>query len=274
VLLARRIQREGGPGAYRLLVLENGSGPEDVEALSRGLPEPASLIVSPANRGFAGGVNALLAHARSEWVLLLNPDVVPEEGLFGAIPASVPDRPEVALVGGVRIGPGPRSHGRFPGLLDRLRAAGSDAASGDRPEGGRRPPAGPSGPLPEPVDWVSACFMIARLDLLRELSGFDEGYFMQLEDVDLCWRARRAGFIVEVDPRLRFRHEGHLSYRRSGRDLEGDYRRSRRRFLARRTGWWAGLAYHVMARAAAALRGAGRRPKAAGGPVGPASGRH
>jgi N-acetylglucosaminyl-diphospho-decaprenol L-rhamnosyltransferase len=51
-----------------------------------------------------------------------------------------------------------------------------------------------------PVDWVSgACFM-ARRRALDELGGFDESYFMYLEDVDLCWRAHRAGWTVAYVP--------------------------------------------------------------------------
>jgi GT2 family glycosyltransferase len=47
-----------------------------------------------------------------------------------------------------------------------------------------------------PVDWVSGSAMLIRSDALLELGGFDERYYMYVEDVDLCWRARRAGWEV------------------------------------------------------------------------------
>lgn len=198
------------PAGWRARVLENGSGPNDVAALAECAP-----AVSATNLGFGGGVNLLAAGATTEWLLLVNPDVEPAPGLFERVRERLPGDPRVAIVGGVRSGEGPRSWGRFPGLLDRFRA----------PE--------PVPVAPAPVDWVSGCFMLVRRSVFNALNGFDPGYFMQLEDVDLCWRARRAGHEVIVDPALTFSHRGHLSYARSGRSLARDYRAAKARFFER-----------------------------------------
>ncbi|WP_105253994.1 glycosyltransferase family 2 protein [Pseudoalteromonas sp. T1lg75] len=40
------------------------------------------------------------------------------------------------------------------------------------------------------VDWAAGSFLLVRADLYAELGGFDEGYFMYCEDLDLCWRAK------------------------------------------------------------------------------------
>lgn len=200
------------PSGFRALVLENGSGREDVASLEAGGLAPD---VSSVNLGFGAGVNRLAVRASAEWLLLMNPDVVPGEGLFERIAGRLPDDPRVAIVGGVRHGAGPRSWGPFPGLLDRFRAA---QATPDRVE---------------PVDWVSGCFMLVRRAVFNRLNGFDEGYFMQLEDVDLCWRARQAGHEVIVDPVLAFAHRGHLSYARAERSLARDYRAGKARFFER-----------------------------------------
>jgi N-acetylglucosaminyl-diphospho-decaprenol L-rhamnosyltransferase len=53
---------------------------------------------------------------------------------------------------------------------------------------------------PLDVDWVSGAFFLVRRRTWEEVAGFDPQYFMYLEDVDLCWRARRAGWRVGYEP--------------------------------------------------------------------------
>jgi len=55
-----------------------------------------------------------------------------------------------------------------------------------------------------------ACFALRRSDF-DALAGFDEGYFLHVEDVDLCWRARQAGGQVLFHPNARVIHLGHTS---------------------------------------------------------------
>ena len=200
------------PAGFAPRVLENGSGPNDVAALAQA---GCVVEVSEVNLGFAAGANRLAAGATAPWLLFVNPDLEPDPELFARVLARLPTDPLVAVVGGVRAGEGPRTWGRFPGLLDRFRAV--EAA----PE------------APRAVDWVSGCFMLVRRAAFSELGGFDEGYFMQLEDVDLCWRARRRGWQVRVDPAFTFAHRGHLSYLRSRRKLAADVRAGKVRFLSR-----------------------------------------
>jgi hypothetical protein len=66
--------------------------------------------------------------------------------------------------------------------------------------------AAPEGPVPTPT--VSgACFAMTRADFAA-LGGFDEGYFLHVEDVDLCWRVRQAGGAVLFQPQARVVHLG------------------------------------------------------------------
>ena len=208
---ARRLVAAAPAGAFHVHLLENGSGPNDRDELA-GVD---GVVVSERNLGFAGGVNRLARDATGEWLLLMNPDVVPGPGLFEQVAANLPESMDVGVVGGVRVGAGPRSFGSFPGLLDRWRGPESV------PRGARD------------VDWVSGCFMLVRRRVFEALGGLDEGYFLQLEDVDFCWRARAAGLRVVVDPRFAFEHAGHLAYARSGRSLARDFRAGKVRFLER-----------------------------------------
>src|SRR6202044_333309 len=57
-------------------------------------------------------------------------------------------------------------------------------------------PGTPAGDVVTPAGWISGSCFLARRSALEELGGFDEAYFMYLEDTDLCWRAHDAGWGV------------------------------------------------------------------------------
>jgi len=248
--LLAQVEAEDPARAIRLFILDNGSGIEE-EARLRSLDGRATVLVSTVNLGFARAVNRLASLGRAPWVLLMNPDLEPVPGIFEQMILSLPDDPRVGIRGGISLGDGPRTHGAFPHLfepvsrwMDRL-----CVRTGTGDEDGARPGA------PFPADWVSGCFMLVRRELLESLGGFDEGYFMQYEDVDFCYRAAQRGFSAEVDGSLCFRHRGHLSYERSGRPLTGDLRASKARFLTRSQGPLAGWAYRSISRLFEAVRG-------------------
>jgi N-acetylglucosaminyl-diphospho-decaprenol L-rhamnosyltransferase len=82
------------------------------------------------------------------------------------------------------------------------------------------------------VDWISgACFAIRR-DLLDRLGGFDEGYYMYLEEVDLCTRARAAGAEIRYDPAAQVVHVGGVSTRQLPYRMLAEHHRSIMRW------WW------------------------------------
>jgi N-acetylglucosaminyl-diphospho-decaprenol L-rhamnosyltransferase len=57
------------------------------------------------------------------------------------------------------------------------------------------------------VPWVVGAFMVINRDAFGVVGGFDERYFLYFEDVDLCWRMRRAGFGTYFDAATEVRHE-------------------------------------------------------------------
>jgi N-acetylglucosaminyl-diphospho-decaprenol L-rhamnosyltransferase len=56
------------------------------------------------------------------------------------------------------------------------------------------------------VDWVSGACFLARRQTWEEVQGFDESFFMYMEDVDLCWRARQHGWQVSYEPGAEVTH--------------------------------------------------------------------
>ena len=68
-------------------------------------------------------------------------------------------------------------------------------------------------------DWVAGMFMVFPSALFRKLHGFDERFFLYYEDVDICCRARMAGFQVALDPRVRVIHAARRESHRNLRYL-------------------------------------------------------
>jgi N-acetylglucosaminyl-diphospho-decaprenol L-rhamnosyltransferase len=57
-------------------------------------------------------------------------------------------------------------------------------------------------------DWVSGACLLVRRNVLEELDGWDEGFFMYCEDIDLCARVSKAGYSIQFEPRAIAEHEG------------------------------------------------------------------
>jgi N-acetylglucosaminyl-diphospho-decaprenol L-rhamnosyltransferase len=83
---------------------------------------------------------------------------------------------------------------------------------------------------PVAVDWVAGMFMALRRDTYAAAGGFDERYFMYMEDADLCRRITQLGMRVIVDPRVDVIHDAQRASRRSLRHLRW-HCRSAGRFL-------------------------------------------
>ncbi|HUS17513.1 MAG TPA: glycosyltransferase, partial [Chloroflexia bacterium] len=65
---------------------------------------------------------------------------------------------------------------------------------------------------PQEVDWVTGACMLVRREALLAVHGFDPGYFMYSEELDLCRRLRRAGWLIAYVPvAVVVHHEGRSS---------------------------------------------------------------
>jgi N-acetylglucosaminyl-diphospho-decaprenol L-rhamnosyltransferase len=195
-------------GVEAVVVVDNGSSDGSTDAVLAADPS-AVVIPTGGNLGFGAAANRGLAAAPGEYAVVLNPDVLVEPGTMKVL-ADAADRDAALAVLGPRVenldGTLYPSVRTFPNLLD---AAGHAFLGFVRPanrfsrryrmldwdHGAARA-----------VDWVSGTCMLVRLSALRAVGGFDEGYFMYVEDVDLCWRLRRAGWRVGYEPQGRVVH--------------------------------------------------------------------
>lgn len=175
----------GDTGAQsEILVADNASRDGSRELVRARFPE-ARLLELPTNRGFGAGVNQALQRASGEWVLVLNNDASVAPEAVGELLAAGRRDPAVWAVAAQLRFVGRTGTINSTGLVvDRLGVA-ADRDLGRRSDHAR-----------EPVEIFgpSAACALYRREALEQLGGFDERFFVYLEDVDLAWRARMHGW--------------------------------------------------------------------------------
>lgn len=190
-----------------VLVIDNASSDTTVETVKKF--NNVKVIESGKNLGFAGGYNFGAKNTKSKYALFLNPDTLFKKGNLSDLIKVFKENPKAAVVGGKLIGRDgkvEKSAGKFFTLIPTiLIALGLDEKFGIRfsPE------------KVEKVDFVSGGFMMVDLRVFSSLSGFDEEFFMYIEDMDFCYRVKKAGGEVYFTPDVVIEHLGHGSSNRS-----------------------------------------------------------
>lgn len=259
-------------GVVEVVVADNASTDGSVAALANADPD-AVLLETGANLGFGRAVNRAARRTSGECILVCNPDVVVEPGAVKALTAVVERDHGLGIVGprienpDGSVYPSPRV---FPGMADALGHAVFGLAWPANPFTRRyRMLDADRGHPSSRVDWVSGSCFLARREAWDQLGGFDEAYFMYAEDVDLCWRAARAGWRVGFEPAARVLHVQGVSTDQHPYRMIMEHHRSLLRFSARSTRGWRRALLPVLAagavgRAAAACAhraAVGRREK-------------
>ncbi len=237
-------------GATPVVVVENGAAGSATTALAdlvAGPDAPPVRLVFPGrNLGYGAGVNRGLAalagdETPPEWIMVCNADLVVHRGALAALRQALESEPAWALVG-PRIldetGDVYPSVRNFPSFTD---AAGHALLAQFDPENRftlRYNPGTPEGDVVTGAGWVSGSCFLARRSALEELGGFDEAYFMYLEDTDLCWRAHDAGWGVGFAGTAEVTHlQGVMTARHPYRMMAAHHR-SALRFTVRTTRGW------------------------------------
>ncbi|HXQ43940.1 MAG TPA: glycosyltransferase family 2 protein [Acidimicrobiales bacterium] len=226
-------------GAAEVIVVDNASSDGSSDALDS--DSTVRLVRTGSNLGYGAGANRGLAATDADLVVVSNPDISVHPGALAALTAAFAADPTLAIAGPCILDPdGTRypSARRFPSVGVAVgHALLGVLLPGNRFTRRYRMADLDPGTL-SPVDWVSgACFM-ARRRALAELGGFDESYFMYLEDVDLCWRAHRAGWTVTYVPAAVVTHEHGVSTARRPYRMLVAHHRSAFHFASRTTDGW------------------------------------
>ncbi|MDQ2825538.1 MAG: glycosyltransferase family 2 protein [Actinomycetota bacterium] len=196
-------------GVADVVVVDNASSDGSIEAVLASDPD-VTVIATGANLGFGSGVNRGVEEATGDHLLILNPDTVVEPGTVKALTAALDRDPGLAAVG-PRIenvdGTLYPSVRRFPNLWVAAGHAFLGMVWPTNPFSRRyRMLDLDHGRPASEVDWVSGACMLVRRSAFEAVAGFDESYFMYVEDVDLCWRLGRAGWRIGYEPAGRVVH--------------------------------------------------------------------
>jgi GT2 family glycosyltransferase len=208
------------PQVDELVVVANPPAPET----------SARLIVNDQPLGFAANVNKGVAETDADFVVVANPDTEPQSDAVAVLRAFAETHPRAGIMGPKLVFPDGRpqsSRRRFPtvsGTLVRRTPLRRFLAGTQRAHYGLDEPL--SGPVE--ADWLLGAFLLLRRQMLEELGGFDEGFRLYGEDIDLSYRAAKAGWERWYVPEAVVRHT-HQAV-------------TDRRFLTRRTLWhWRGI---------------------------------
>ncbi|MBI2168756.1 MAG: glycosyltransferase family 2 protein [Actinobacteria bacterium] len=234
-LLADCVESVLGDGAAAVVVVDNASSDGSIEGIERAALA-VRIIRLAANRGYAAAANAGIAQTKTEVVAVLNPDTQVRAGTGVAMAAALAS-PTVAAAGPRVLNPDGSTYPSARTVPKTTDAVGHGVLGlvwPRNPFTRRYRQLDLDAARAREVDWVSGAALWLRRDALDEVGGWDEGYFMYVEDVDLCWRLRRAGWRVVYEPAGEVVHvQGTATARQPYRMLAAHHR-SLLRFAAKR----------------------------------------
>lgn len=247
--LASLTDPDCAPDYLSSTVVDNASGDDSTEVIShciiRNKWSPwAQVVASGRNGGFAYGNNiglraTLAATTPPDYVMLLNPDTLVRPGAIQALLTFMESHPRVGIAGSLLETP----EGGVDSSAHRVHSPLSELDGGARLgvlSRLLRRHVVSEAPRPEPhaCDWVSGACMIIRRQVIEDIGLMDEGFFLYFEEVDYCWRAKKAGWEVWYVPEARVLHlEGaSTGIRAAARRRASYWYDSRRRFFIKHYG--------------------------------------
>ena len=192
-------QEDIDKGNIELILADNGSGDETVEEIRRSkFLEKIKIAENGKNYGFGKGNNLASKKAEGKYVLFLNSDTVSKDKGFLKMILFLKKNTKTGILGGKlenRDGSKQLSAGKFYTPLNLFFSLlGFESFVRSAPDKISR------------VDWVSGACMMIRRDLFEKLKGFDENFFMYVEDMELCYRAEKEGFLTYFYPDIKLEH--------------------------------------------------------------------
>ncbi|MBB1088010.1 glycosyltransferase family 2 protein [Lysobacter sp. SG-8] len=201
---------QASDGVAEIRVVDNGSDDGTLEIVQRHAARDPRVrfIANPDNPGFAVACNQGAGDSQSPWLAFVNPDCLLEPDALARlrtwarslemplIGADLVDEDGVRDAAARRRDPdfGSMLHGLLAGTFLRRSTAHVMAVPPD------------DATELQPVQAVSGALMLMPRTLFERIGGFDEGYRLHAEDLDLCRRAREAGAQLAVANRVRVLH--------------------------------------------------------------------
>jgi len=174
-----------------ILVVDNGSTDDSVSLVKEHFPQ-VRVILNGANLGFSRGYNAAVPHARGKFLVFLNNDIVVKQGWLEPIVDTFLENPKIGITSCKMLFYGTNIINNIGGYLKLCTGAG-ELGFGESENSIKL------NKIIEPF-YASGAALAIRREIFELLGGFDSKMFAYGEDLDLCWRARLAGFKIRCVP--------------------------------------------------------------------------
>ena len=215
---------------FEVIVVDNSSNDHSQELLQKGFPQ-VKLIENKRNSGFSRACNQGIKESQGGYILLLNPDTELTSGGFKKMIDFMDSKPEVGICGPKMVNEEGKlqfSCRSFPSYLTAISSSQSILnrilpynflskkyllRNQDHSQ------------ISE-VDWVSGSCLLAKKEMLEKVGLLDERFYMYVEDVDLCYRAKKSGFSVFYFPRVLVIHHIGKSTQKRKLTMQVEHHRS------------------------------------------------
>ena len=219
---------------FEIVVSDNGSTDGSVEFIRKMYPS-VRILENGRNLRFSKGNNVAISVCAGEFILILNPDTIVEDGALDKWVQFADQHPEAGAFGCRVLNADGSYQGcarPFPTVWREwvaalyLRPLGyfSDFLATDKYLKWK-------GDTERLIDWQAGCALLVRGDLLRRLGGFDEQFHYYYEDVDLCHRIWKDGWPIIYTPEVRITHLVGQSTKMYRIAFELDHYRNRYRYF-------------------------------------------
>jgi GT2 family glycosyltransferase len=189
-----------GYSNYQVLVVDNGSTNYSLDVLRQAHPD-LEILPTGQNLGYTGGNNAGLRRLMNdpvEYFLLLNDDTIVNENTLWELAKAASEYPEAGFLG--------------PKIMaleapEVLLSAGGRLIDGYRPQNrGLGEPDQHQFDQDVEVDYLSGCALLVKRLVVERIGLLDDDYFAYHEEIDWCYRGRKAGFNIRIVPTARVCH--------------------------------------------------------------------
>lgn len=196
--------------SMEVLVVDNASTDGSADMTEAKFPW-VKLIKSKENLGFSKGNNVAIQRCQGRYIALVNPDVIVLPGCLDALADFLDQNPRVGNVGPRVFNPDMTQQStcrRFPTLWNNFCSATrlESIFKGSRFFAGEHMFYFPHDRMLA-VEVIVGCFSMIRREAFDDVGLLDEGLFMYGDDVDWCWRARKAGWQVVFHPGAQAIHD-------------------------------------------------------------------
>jgi len=223
------------PAGLEVVVVDAGSSDGTVAAVRA--RDDVTRVLALANTGFGRGANAGVRATGAAAILVANADVRVRPGALARLAATLSAEPNVAAVGPQVRYPGGEPQASARRDLDAATVVGHALLGRWWPENRwthRYHARDLPGDAPREVAWLSGCALLVRRAAFDAVGGFDPGFFLYVEDVDLGSRLRAAGWRLRYEPAAVVEHRVAASTSKARWRALWHHARSLDRYLAGR----------------------------------------